>query len=109
MKQAETRIDWLARCRIDNCSEQRVKCPVCKKYGHVVAHAIQPNKHSNLHYAQVAIQHSHFVEQQDAGRNIFCYPQYKEPLTVRETEVSIRISKKGRDRIKDKYSEKWKR
>jgi hypothetical protein len=59
---------WLARCRYSDCNAVKVKCPVCKKPGHVTTHV--ENRDKPL--VTVAIQHSHFLENVDAGRNMYC-------------------------------------
>lgn len=107
MKQSLLRdeLTWLARCRIDNCNEQRVKCPSCKKYGHVAIH----KKEGKLFCARISIQHSHFVEEQDAGRNIFCYPGDMEELDGAEIKKSWSLRAETIQYLKAKYAGFWKK
>lgn len=107
MKQSLLRdkLTWLARCRIEDCDEVRVKCPRCKKYGHVAIH----KKEGKEYRAQISIQHSHFVEEQDAGRNIFCYPSEIRILTEYQIKKAWQLRKETIKRLKDEFSRRWKK
>ncbi|HTH21920.1 MAG TPA: hypothetical protein VL854_06850 [Nitrososphaeraceae archaeon] len=96
-------LHWLSRCRIDTCHEIRVKCPECKKMGHVSPHIMTNTENQVL----ISIQHSHFVEEQDGGRNIYC--ETGKPIDIHSSNIkrSWRLTKVGRRRLIDVYSEKW--
>lgn len=96
-------IHWLARCRIDSCDEERVKCPVCKKYGHVTTHILT----KIFGRVRISIQHAHFVEEQDGGRNIYCETDIYEDVGYSERVQNWRLTKEGEKRLRSKYSKMW--
>ena len=66
---------WLARCRYDKCDRLKISCPVCKHAGHVTLHKTEIQGHQKLDHnypTKIVIQHSHFLENIDAGRNMPC-------------------------------------
>ena len=87
---------WLARCRYDGCSDVKVKCPVCKKPGHVTTHTI--TRDSNA-YARITIQHAHFLENVDAGRNMFCETSNFEQLETNHLELTYRLKPEAKKRL----------
>lgn len=108
MKQTTVKsaMHWLSRCRIDTCEEERVKCPVCKKYGHVTTHILNPDN-ADKFQTVISIQHSHFVEEQDAGRNIFC-----DTKIILDVPSNQRVPRWGlnlayKNFLKRKYSQEW--
>jgi hypothetical protein len=90
---------WLARCRVENCEEERVKCPKCKHAGHVVTHV--DTRHKGRVY--ISIQHSHYVENEDGGRNMYCHLNRVAYALQSERKESWRLTKEGADRIKDEF------
>jgi hypothetical protein len=94
---------WLARCRLEDCQEQKVKCPVCKHPGHVVTHIV--NGKAEL-LVEICITHSHFVENEDAGRNMYCNTQFV--YFARKHEIVDRwgLKAESRRRIIDMYAER---
>jgi hypothetical protein len=92
-----SKVNWLARCRIDKCNKKRIKCPICKHYGHVVVHLV------NGDIAKEVFQHSHFVEDQDGGRNIFHYTERWVIAQPRDIITKKSLTVEARKRIEDKF------
>jgi hypothetical protein len=95
---------WLARCRYNTCEAEKRKCPVCKKPGHVTTHVVDYNKNSEIITA-ISIQHSHFLENVDAGRNMYCETEYLEPIQLKNVRLSYRLEPEEKQRLIKKYNE----
>lgn len=97
---------WLARCRYDTCQAEKRKCPVCKKPGHITTNVVD-YKNSQVIVA-ISIQHSHFLENVDAGRNMFCETEFEEPVALNHVRLSYRLQPDEQERLIKKYNEKLK-
>jgi hypothetical protein len=93
---------WLGRCRESSCELERKKCPVCKKYGHITIH-VNTDKEGIV---DIKISHAHFVENQDAGRNI-SHKISDDRVPLSEIIKTWRLTKEGRDRLIRKWSGKF--
>ena len=104
MKQSTNPKDhaWLARCRYDTCENEKVKCPICKKPGHITTHVIDYKNGEII--AAVSIQHSHFLENVDAGRNMYCETEYLESIQPKNIRLSYRIIPTEKERLIQKYN-----
>jgi hypothetical protein len=96
---------WLARCREPDCDEIRVKCPICKHGGHISPHRVTSDP--NNPEVQISIQHSHFVENQDAGRNMYC--DTGDLVAINENDIipSWKLNAAGRRRLIDNFVGKY--
>jgi len=94
---------WLARCRYYHCNSEKIKCPVCKKPGHITTHVIDYNKKGEIITA-ISIQHSHFLENVDAGRNMYCETEYLEPIQLKNVRLSYRLIPQEKKRLIEKYN-----
>ena len=95
---------WLARCRHATCNEIKIKCPVCKRPGHVTTHVMPAN--GKQHPVQITIQHSHFLENVDAGRNMFCETGLME--NVNNIIPTWRLDPLEKRHLIDEYAERLK-
>jgi predicted urease superfamily metal-dependent hydrolase len=93
---------WLARCRYDSCEAAKRKCPVCKKPGHITTHVID-YKNGEIITA-ICFQHAHFLENVDAGRNMFCETEYLEPIQLKNVRLSYRLIPSEKERLIEKYN-----
>jgi len=98
---------WLARCRYGQCEDVKVRCPVCKHPGHVTTHVIPSN--GKQYQVQISIQHSHFLENIDAGRNMFCDTEFIESVNP-QTDIAIswRLNGIAKVHLIDYYARKLK-
>lgn len=81
---------WLARCRYPDCTAQTIKCPECKKRGHITTHIHHDTNYGDV-FARITILHAHFLENVDAGRNMYHETNYYVPLATNEIERSYRL------------------
>jgi hypothetical protein len=93
--------DWLGRCRYGWCLQKKRKCTVCGHPGHLVVHKFDAD--SGQKQGEIVFQHSHFLENQDAGRNMFCKTGTFYPLKEAEIEHTWDITKEGKLRMIMKY------
>jgi hypothetical protein len=89
--------DWVARCKVSTCNEQKIKCPVCKHSGHYNLH-FDKTVNSGYRFRRV-IQHSHYVESTDAGRNMYCKLDFFIILHSDDVDLSPRLKPTVRKRI----------
>jgi hypothetical protein len=93
---------WLPRCRVPDCELERKRCPVCKHGGHIKTH-IKSTKRGHVEMKMV---HGHFVENQDAGRNI-AHDIGIDKATEQEIRESWRLTKEGEARLIKKWNARF--
>jgi hypothetical protein len=96
---------WLARCRYDDCDEEKVICPVCKKPGHVTTHMVNNSKP----YVQICILHSHFLENIDAGRNMFCETGMTALVTHKGIKTVVRLLPQAKRQLINEFVKRFKK
>jgi hypothetical protein len=98
---------WLARCRYGDCNEDTVECPVCKKPGHVTTHIMNENGKGDP-IARVSILHSHFLENVDAGRNMYCETKHVAMISDLDLKKVVRLKPDAKRRIIKEYARRLK-
>jgi len=97
---------WLARCRYDHCDSEKIKCPVCKKPGHVTIHVTGKNKYGQV-IVTITTLHAHFLEDIDAGRNMYCETEYSEfisPIEAARLNISYSVTAQEKKSLIKKYN-----
>lgn len=96
---------WLPRCRDKDCEEETVKCPSCRHNGHVVTHVMNGDR---LNTVEICIQHSHFLENEDAGRNMYCTTKHRYFAKGDEIVLTWKLSSAAKQKIINLYVSKFK-
>lgn len=101
---------------IDSCKDERVVCPVCNHYGHIVRHLNSSKKTSLEIEVKIGVNHGHFLRDKktneprtDEGRNVTHY--YKQKMIDLKLFCNVRYTLKSnkalppwlRKRLKDDY------
>ena len=105
MKQStdKKKLHWLSRCRIEDCNEDSYRCPECKHKAHISVHSI----HNERGLGKASFQHSHFVEEQDGGRNIYCQTKFTE--FTDGFNMMPQLTAEGKNELKEKFKQRFKR